>query len=551
MNFKNGLRAVSTLIIIILILASLVIGALITYVWTIAPFYLEPSDTVDLVITDVNFPVDNASHFDFTIMNPSHSVSGTVISDVYVTAAGIAGRYNVSSSDPLLPMFLDKGTTESIRCESRWSGIAGKTLTVHVTGQNGSGASRSFKSQFVELEVDANFNATQSVKDFNVTVKNNAASAINLTLKNVLIDFNPVSNVTISFPRTIQTNETVKFDGFFDWRGYAKPTVRVETIEGYYGEAAKEVSSVVDLQVANVTFNESNSTEVGVTLHNWEQSATAVDVTAIILTRGNVTESLSLAGSSPSPLPCRLDKGGNATFNCVWNWTDRSYRNKNINITAETRQGFTAQTLIGTPQEVAARIDDVKLDLDDTEHLTVNVTNLAYSLQTINVTAIDFNPNSTVITPTLLSAGAQAAIQCSFNWTSFLRANASVTVYFTYGANQSTIQFYLTVPYLKVENASFSNFALGNPYVNVTVMNSPFSRTNATITRVLIRTANATFALDGTITSPKIPLTTPLVTGAEMTLTGLWDSTPYIGEDVTVIVQTADGLQASATFRVA
>jgi hypothetical protein len=60
-------KAVSTLILIILMLCAAVLGGIIAYMSVIANFYLEPENTVGLVITEVYFTVDHADYFEVTI----------------------------------------------------------------------------------------------------------------------------------------------------------------------------------------------------------------------------------------------------------------------------------------------------------------------------------------------------------------------------------------------------------------------------------------------------------------------------------------------------
>jgi hypothetical protein len=256
---------------------------------------------------------------------------------------------------------------------------------------------------------------------------------------------------------------------------------------------------------------------------------------------------------SNPPLPYRLDINNSVTLNCVWNWTNESYRNLNVNVTAYTYQGFVSQsTTVITPVEVAARTDHAEFDLDHTGRFTVNMTNLSYSLQTINVTEIDFNQNSTGADSALVAAGGRATFVCEFNWSSFVGQNVAITANVTYGLNSSLlVPFQVSVPYFSVMNVSFADFSLGNPYMNVTVSNSEFSKTNANITQIFIQTENATQTIDGTISNPKMsPSGYPLVVGNEITVVCPWDWSPYVGNDVTVIVGTADGFQASTTLKV-
>ena len=152
----------------------------------------------------------------------------------------------------------------------------------------------------------------------------------------------------------------------------------------------------------------------------------------------------------------------------------------------------------------------------------------------------------------MLAASGQAAFVCEFNWSSFVGQNANITTHVTYddGNNSLLLPFRANVTYFEISSVSFSDFSLGNPYMNVTVSNSQFSKTNANITQIFIQTENGTQTIDGTISYPQISPQYPLAAGTEQTITCPWNWSPYAGQDVTVIVQTADGFQASITLKV-
>ena len=552
-------KAVSTLILAILILCSAVFGAFLSYMWVMANFYLEP-ETVDLVITNVDFPVDHADYFYVTVMNPSHSPSGTNITEIYFTVEGYNNVYSVTDTYPeQLPIPLEIGTSKTIKCVRNWGDFPERIIMVHVSAVNASGANRPVFTEFVKLDVQTYFNATESIKYFNVTVTNNALSAIDLTLANVYLDSNLIQNMTIdgtpvTLPMIIHINETINFQCFYDWLGVAKPLVRVETLEGYNVEVTEEVPCNALLRVTDVTFNETNPNETSITLLNSPDSDTLVDITDIVLTYDNKTDDLNGSLTNP-PLPYTLENGSTVTFNCVWNWADKSYRDIDVTITAYTKQGFVSQfeRTYKTPSQVVAKITDARFDLDDTEHFFVNVTNMPCSLYEINVTNIMLNQTSTVMNSSIIAIGDQSSFTCEFNWTGFVGKTVPITVNITYNENEtSSILYNIVLPYIKIRAAAFSNFSLGNPYVNVTIYNSAFSSINANITWIFIKTENQTYLIDGTLTNPKIsPQGYNLANGTEITVVCPWDWTSYRGKDVTVIVQTADGFQVSITVPVA
>lgn len=558
-------KGVSTLIVIVLMLCAAVLGGLISYMFVISNFYLEPENTVELVITEVSFPVDHADYFDLTIMNPSHSPSGTNIMEIYFTVDGEEGIYDVTNTDfgeP--PISLERGTSKTIRCFENWGQFAGKTITVHVSATDASGAVRSVETRYVKLEMDAEFNATISCKQFNLTVENNPQSEVNLTLTNVYINWETPENVVllpnrenVTFPMTLPHGGTVSFQCFYDWEGLVNPLVCVETLEGYYVEKRANATASVLLLLTDVAFNETDASELSVTLSNSGESSTPVDITDIVLTYGD--ESIHINGSRTIPkfYPYyRLDKNATVTFDhCLWNWTDQSYRDIYITITAHTRQEFVSRLkTVKTPPQVVWKISDVEFNLNDTGSFSVNITNARCSLQSINVTQIKFNETVTeTAAPSFeeILAGGERRFSCAFNWTSFRGENATVMVCTADGLNISKS---VTLPSIELkisDELAFAKSTAGILYVNITVLNTVFSAQNVTITQIIFETENATDVIDGTLTSPKlIPDGYVLLVDANVTIVCPWNWTLYPNQDLTITLQTAEGFSLSQTFQI-
>jgi len=552
LRIRKDLRAVSTILTVLLILAAAILGGLISYMWAIAPFFATPSN--GLSITSVNFPLYHADYFDVTVLNPSYSSSGTNITSIYVTAANETSFINATDTNPGLPVFLDAGASVTIQCTFNWGAYAGQNITVDVLPQSGIGATYTVQPAFVGLTANVYFNATETVQSFVMTVQNDANSAINLTLSGISIDGAAISNVSATLPEVINVSNTVTLTCNVNWGGYTNPDIVAETQEGYTAEVTEQINASTLLLVDDVQFNENNPDLINVTLLNSPSSNTPATVTYITIANGTTTPTaLNQTVSSPT-LPYTLDVNASVTLNFAWNWTADSYRNLTIGVTAFTSQGFVSQTAtFTTPAEAAAQVDQTEFDLGDTGHFTVNVTNLPYSLQReINVTEVDFNNNAINISAPLLAAGDQAAFDCAFNWSSFVGQSANITVHATYDDGNSSLllPFQANVTYFEISSVSFSDFSIGNPYMNVTVSNSQFSKTNANITQVFIQSENGTQTIDGTISYPQISPQYPLTAGTEQTFTCPWNWSPYAGQDVTVIVQTADGFQASMTLKV-
>ena len=536
---RKRVKAVSTIFAILLMLLSAIIGALIAYTWAMAPFYLEPKNSLDLIVTGVNFPVNDANHFNVTVLNPSHSIGGANITGIYITAGGYNGS-SITNSQPELPFYLAKGSSQTITCTLAWGSLAGSTIEVHVLTVNNTEAGFAVQTPQVTLEVNTNFDASQSAQYFNVTVTN-ISSPINLTLSHVLLNENPVDeNLSITLPAVIPRNQSLLFTCFANWANLVRPLVTVQTLEGYTAQTQEPIPSV-NLQVTQVTFNETNTNETDVTLFNSADTVNSLSVTNITFAYGNTVDVINGTQSNPA-LPTEIDQNQTIVFACAWNWTDISHRDLDVTVTAYTQQGFMSSTQTATtPPAVEAEINNVQFDLNDTSLFLVNMTNMPYSLYPINVTKVDLNQNQTSTSATLIVAGAQSTFPCLFNWSSFVGQNVTVTAFITYDSNESQLTYNLTIPYLEITNASFFYLSPGSPYVNVTVHNSEFSNINATITQVYVETENGTVPI---ISAAGQEI--PVGTDAEMLCPWQWP--PHVGQNVTITIQTADGYQTSATF---
>jgi hypothetical protein len=283
--------------------------------------------------------------------------------------------------------------------------------------------------------------------------------------------------------------------------------------------------------------------EVDVTLFNSPDSAVGIDISNITLTHGNITYVISGNLSNPA-LPMSINKNQTVVFACTWPWSDSANRDIDITVNANTTQGFVSVSKsVRTPPRVAANITAVNFDVDNTGSFTINVTNLQYSLDTVNVTSIDLNQTVVGTSPILLVPGQQATISCTFNWSAFVGQNARITFHVNSSSNAFPNFYDTHVSHLKVTNADFSAFSENSLYANFTVRNSEFSKVNATITGVQVRTDNATFSIAG-VTGYEIDV------GSEGAIVCPWNWRPYRTQNVIITVYTADGTQASATFEI-
>jgi hypothetical protein len=549
MRITREKRAISTILLIILFLCAIIGGALASYLWVMASYYAEPGIT-ELSITGAEFPPDHADYFNVTVLNPSHSPSATNVTQIYFIVGGGNQTHNVTDVSPEgYPITLERGMQKTIKCNENWGAYAGETISVFVSAENASGAVRPFTTQFVGLRVQSDFNATESVKYFNVSVINLGASAINLTLTNVYFEGNNVTNTTTQLPRVVQIGETFDFQCFVDWHDRPNPDVKVETAEGYTADTQKNIASSVNLLIRDFEFSETNSSEANVTLVNQAESATLVDITDIELAFDNGTD-YNMTGNIVSPtLPYRLNISDTVTFMCNWSWA--GYRGRYFTITAYTKQGFASSIItVTTPKPFVFSIVDTDFDLTTTGFFLLNVTNSPISQSSLNVTGVKLNNNDTTVSPPnlIVQPDTTAQLNCTFDWTNFRGTNANVTVIAQNGLNVSLTVKLPSINLTVLDVAVFDNSTMF-PYVNVTISNAAFSSQNATIKRITFALGNTTDVINGTEPS-LIPSGYVLTIGTTVTVACQWDWLLHRGLSVTVTVETQEGTNASQTFNI-
>jgi hypothetical protein len=549
---NSRLKGISTMALILLMVCSIIFGALLSYLWVMADFYLEPENTVDLVITEINFPVNRADYFNVTVMTPSHSISSANITKIYFTLENDTTLYDVSETFPSLPLPIERGTAKTIVCNRNWGEFAGKTITVHVLSDNITGASSSVKTKFVKLEAEVYFNATESCKYFNVTIRNNALSAINLTIEKIYFNYFweiPKENMTISeLPMSLASGTSVNFRCFYDWEGYKNPAVRVKTTEGYFVDALSNASAAVLLTISNVEFSDLDATKFNLTISNSPESTTPVKITDVELIYDGVSYSVNGTLTEPQ-LPYWIRPNSTIIFtNCVWDWS--AHRGQDVTIRVYTEQGFVSNPItVKTPLSIVFKLSDYVFDITKTNNFTVTIKNMPISTQNITITEIRLQEEQLYLNETV-AIGEEKQITCELNWSNFRGQNVNLTIVTQEGVNITEV---LTLPLFKFEiiDVTFGESEVGTPYINVTVLNTEFSAQVANITDIIVMVDNSTYKIDGTLTNPIIsPHGYQLAVNSTIIIVCPWNWTLYLGQDMTVTVQTAEGYSISRTFQI-
>jgi len=140
MRLLQSTHGISKLTFIISLLVALIVGATLSYVWTMGYYaskeYKLPEKPT-LSIEAVEFSAQNTTFFDIVILNPSYSPSSVNIDQIVIlTEDGVLHSIEVS---PNLPFSLKVGGSETFKGLWNWANYTGQITKVIVFVADGSG----------------------------------------------------------------------------------------------------------------------------------------------------------------------------------------------------------------------------------------------------------------------------------------------------------------------------------------------------------------------------------------------------------------------------
>ena len=521
-------RAVSTLTLIILIVASAIVGGIISYMLTIA-YYVEtgyriPENTTALEIIGVYINPEDASSFKVSVLNPSFSISNATISGIAVSVANGTDLYKVTESEPPIGngLVILRGEAINITCSAlevkgktmTWGEFAykfaGQPITIHVFSEDSSSANRMERLPFVKLEVAPTFGNT--FKNFTLNLKNHRDSETALTinsveLKNVegsskFAGFDhkgliPLEAIDPKLPVTLEQDQLVALTCHFNWFGINKTDISISTEQGYQIYVENITLPQIYFEIKNVTFNVDYTDRFNITMVNYRDSERMAIVERVeIAAKGNVTcFNLSMP----------LLVGMEWNYTCMWDWLN--YRGKELNVTVFLKQDINQSFQVTTPPPVILKLvnEDSVFDLKDKNHFNITVRNHRSSLEALNITKIKVGYvvlNGSLTNPELplhsyLSPGEVLPIICNYTWEEDAKNNKNLTV-IVYAVTNDTkteyqFKFTFTLPRAKL-NVTSVEFIEVEPLNNlkVTVENMPYSIINLTITKIIVSFENGT-----------------------------------------------------------
>lgn len=559
MKFTRNVKAISKLLLILLLLMFTIVGAILSYLWVMG-YYVSleqvfPED-ITVNITDYAFDYQNTSFFNVTIQNPtSYKSKETANITQIIVSTEDGDLHDRIHTDPPLPFkFQRKGEEETFKCVWNWANYTSETVKIIALVADGSGSTFEVKTPLVKLEItDVRFDSTISVTHFNMTIRNYDTSVthVNVTEITVATETLTSENIVPSLPQGLDPGSPVTLKCSWNWTNYQNTsvTVAVHTLQGYMTNITKVTPLPVTLEITKVDFNSANTTRFNVTVRNNGVSPTHLNVTRITVTmeEQTVREWTVENGTEVDPhIPYTLNRSSSETFACPWNWTE--HRDKKITITIYTLQDFTAQHSQVTPAPIILEITEIDFDPLNTASFNVTVKNSVFSTMDANITEItviledETSRKINVTDPTLpqvLSRTQLISFNCTWSWAEYSGKNVTIVVQTQegYSANSSLLLKALTI----------TDVLFNPPYTThfiITVQN-PTER-NFTITTMNVTVEGE---LPVNITGPVVPsLPRVLTPDTNLTFMCEWDWAGDRGKNVTITIETSEGYITSRTY---
>ena len=551
MKFTRNVKAISKLLLILLLLTFTIVGAILSYLWVIA-YYVSLEqvfpDDITVNIIDCAFDYQNPSFFNVTIQCPTSYKSEETANITQIKVATEDGDLH-DTDTPLPYKFQQKGEAKTFKCLWNWANYTGETVKIIAFIEDGSGPTFEVKTPLVDLKItDLRFNSAISVTHFNVIVEN-SPSVTYVNISEVTIDKEPIpaENFSISLPYTLDPGESVSFTCTWDWTNYQNKsvTVAIHTLQGYTAYHSETTSPPVILEISEVLFDITDTDPYfNVTVQNSDVSPTYVTVTEITAT---VENGVPLDVTEIPSLPYGLSSGKSQVFTCFCNWT--GYRNKDFTIGVHTLQGFTKYRTEVTPAPVILNITAGFSRINATR-LNITVANSRISLVDVNVTHItvtveDGTPeNITKITPPyLLNINESKTFACTWNWSAYGGINATFTAYTLQGYSANATEL-VPEPVILITDVAFDPADPTN--FTVTVKNPPLALTVAEVKNITVMVEGG-IPVNMTETSPSLPYE---LNRTEVTFTCSWNWTDHLGNKTTVTITTSPGYVTSYTRRI-
>jgi len=353
MRLAQNVKGISKLILLLLFVMVFIIGATISYVWTMG-FYVSSefnnSKHTNVTIENVQFFPGNTSYFNVTVLNQSFSPSNATIEQIKVETAD--GELHTAST-PSLPFQLAKGSSQTFKSFWNWANYTGQTLIINAFVSEGDGSNRRVVTPSIKFNITSvKFDPSVSVNYFNITVQNTGSPTfVNIT--KILVNGKEVTTSPTLFlkPFTL-TNASdaapVTFMLFRNWIDLqdSQVTVTIQTLQGYQIYKTVKAPPPVVLSITGVNFDATISTNhFNITVLNDANSPTDVEISEVEVSVEDKVFSFGnwSAFSWPGLISTiKLERGKTTLIVIPWIWSSYQGQGKVATITVHTVQGFRA-----------------------------------------------------------------------------------------------------------------------------------------------------------------------------------------------------------------
>lgn len=348
-------HGLSKVILILLLLISFILGAVLSYVYTMgyyAPSEFRLPEDSTITIESVEVSQQDTRFFNVTVLNPSYSPSDVNITRIETRTVDNNKTNVMTETSPALPFILRRGQSQKFKATWNWANYTGaqlpysdKPVEIRVFTRNGRGEIYELVRPLVTLTItDVEFDPAVSIDYFNLTVQNSEASQtyVNITSFNLGGNIIPKDKVTPSLPYTLSPGSSpVEFKCSYNWVALMNQsqTITVNTLQGYVALRTLTLPQPVVLSVPEVVFNATASTQqFNVTVTNSASSPSYVDVNRITVAVNQQTPvNITQWTADPSS---RLDKNSSIIIVCNWDWRSYVGQSANVKVTLYTSQGF-------------------------------------------------------------------------------------------------------------------------------------------------------------------------------------------------------------------
>jgi len=351
-RLAKKVMGISKLVIILLLLISFLLGATLSYIWTMgfyAPSEFNIPSQTNLTIENVQFYPGDATFFNVTVLNPSYSPSTATVQQIKVeTENGLL--HAIVSTDPPLPKDLARGESQTFKNVWNWGDYANQKIKVMVVITEGSGATFETNAAFMNLTIaQVSFEPAVTVTRFNVTV-GSMNSPISLDINKILVNGTEVGIMPPqTLPFTINPNASVTFTLNRNWKDLQGKavTVEVNTAQGYRARKTVSAPPPVVLTFENVVFNNATSTQhFNITVHNDASSPAPINITDVTVSVQGTTVPITNITRIPSG---PLQPNSSVLLVVYWDWSEFQGTSVKVAINVNTSQGFVATTEASIP----------------------------------------------------------------------------------------------------------------------------------------------------------------------------------------------------------